>query len=587
MIGQLLAGHYKVLEVLGEGGFGQTYIVEDIHLPGNPRCVLKHLKTTSTDPETLENTRRLFQKEAETLQQLGNHEQIPRLLAYFEEDHQFYLVQDFIEGHPLSQELILGERWTETQTVEMLIEVLGILEFVHGQGVIHRDIKPDNLIRRACDNRLVLIDFGAIKQLRSQTANGQARQNITLIVGTRGYMPSEQVRRLPRPASDIYALGMMGIQALTGMYPHALQDEPNTGEILWQHLVLINPRLAAVLTKMTRYHFKDRYQTATEALQALRNLQNSSDDDTATVNSEIPTTSLHQLTLEWLEDGLVKTRTIIEKQESKNPGKIRIGRDPQECDIVLPDPTISGLHAEIFFHSQKQRFYFRNLRQKNPPIIDGQLLLAGEMPLAVGSSLRLGQQDFKVTTITCNQYPAGYTPLDYAKQFAIVLASPQPVAKTMRVSQIKNYQEHKNKLPPASASGVATLQKQKLPVLKIASAAFMGAIASVVLLKTGDVSRNNAHQNFLVQQPKLCRIVTPSGGKYSANLRPEPQTEVGAITQLNLGEKVLFIQARGDFAQVKLSDGTKGWIFTDEIQACDKAPSPSNPYSSDLITPPR
>lgn len=245
MIGQLLAGHYKVLEVLGEGGFGQTYIAEDIHLPGNPKCVLKHLKTSSTDPDILEAARRLFQKEAETLQQLGNHDQIPRLLAYFEENQEFYLVQEFISGHTLSMELPPGKRWTERHIIEMLIEVLGILEFVHSHGVIHRDIKPDNIIRRTLDNKLVLIDFGAIKQLRSQTAVGTGRNNITLIIGTRGYMPSEQIRRLPRPCSDIYALGMIGVQALTGVYPSELQDEQDTGEILWQYLTTVSPGLAA------------------------------------------------------------------------------------------------------------------------------------------------------------------------------------------------------------------------------------------------------------------------------------------------------------------------------------------------------
>ncbi|NWF58788.1 MAG: protein kinase [Fischerella sp.] len=573
MIGQLLAGHYKVLEVLGEGGFGQTYIVEDIHLPKKPKCVLKHLKTNSADPESLETARRLFQKEAETLQQLGNHDQIPRLLAYFEENQQFYLVQEFIEGHPLSRELILGQRWTESQTIEMLMEVLSILEFVHSQGVIHRDIKPDNLIRRACDNQLVLIDFGAIKQLRSQTAIGPGRQNITIIVGTRGYMPSEQIRRLPRPSSDIYALGMMGIQALTGVYPHTLQDEPDTGEILWQDLTSVSPELADVLTKMTRYHFKDRYQTATEALQALRELANSHVSKTVKteVKPEITTTNLHQLTLEWVEDGQVKYRTILENQESKNPGKIRIGRDPQECDIVLLDPTISGLHAEIFFHSQKQRFYLRNLRQQNPPIVDGQLLLAGEIPLAVGSSLRLGKQDFKVKEITCKQYPNGYTPIEYARRFAITLASPQPVLKTIRISQIQKSEEVAKPVLPQNPTSVSPSPKQiKPPTPRVGTAVLISAIAGVIVLNTGKLGKGNSQQNLVLQQPQLCRLVSPSGGKLLANLRPEPQTEVGAMKQLNLGEKVLFIQARGDFVQVKLSDGTQGWVFGDEIQPCEK-----------------
>ncbi|MDF5717349.1 MAG: protein kinase [Rhizonema sp. NSF051] len=556
MIGQLLAGHYKVLKVLAEGGFGQTYIVEDIHLPGNPNCVLKHLKTTSTDPEILETARKLFQKEAETLQQLGSHEQIPRLLAYFEENQEFYLVQDFIDGHPLSRELAPGVKWTENQIIEMLQEILEILEFVHNQGVIHRDIKPDNIIRRASDQKLVLIDFGAIKQLRSQTAIGVARQNITLVIGTRGYMPSEQTRRFPRPSSDIYALGMMGIQALTGVHPQELQDDSETGEILWQHMTSVSAELATVLTQMTHYYFKDRYKTATEVLEALQELVSPSDDKTI----------LHELILEWLENGQVKTRKILERQQSKNPGKIRIGRDPQECDIVVPDPTISSLHIEIFFHSEKQRFYLRNLRQKNPPIIDGQLLLAGEIPLAAGSHLRLGLQDFKVSSITCKEYPAGYTPREYA---LVHIKPQQPVPQTARISRIYKPQNIPPTVPPRQYFRASPSSRSKVqPFMGVGVAAFVSVLGGLIFLKTGNLGRNDSRQNFISQQPQLCRVVSPTGGKYLAKLRPEPQTEVGSLKQLSLGEKVLFIQSKGDFAQVRLSDGTQGWVFGDEIRQC-------------------
>lgn len=565
MIGQLLAGHYKVLEVLGEGGFGQTYIVEDIHLPGKPRCVLKHLKTTSTDPEILHTARKLFQKEAETLQQLGNHDQIPRLLAYFEEKQEFYLVQEFVQGHTLSRELFPGKKWNESQIVEMLLEVLGILEFVHSHGVIHRDIKPDNLIRRACDRKLVLIDFGAIKQLRSQTAVGMAGQNITLVIGTRGYMPSEQTRRLPRPSSDIYALGMMGIQALTGVFPLELQDDPNTGEILWQHLTSVSPNLAAVLTKMTHYHFKDRYQTATEVMQALRELA-------VPIEATNTTTNLHELTLEWEEAGQVKNRRILEKQQSKNLGKIRIGRDAEACDIVLPDPTVSGVHVEIFFHSHQQKFYLRNLRQKNPPIVDGKLLLAGEMPLSVGSSLRLGQQTFKVSTITCKEFPAGYTPTEYGA--LVHVSSQKPVAQTVRISQLKKLvDEIPPTIPPGNPAKAELLRNKVAPVLGGGVAVFMSAIGGLVFFNTSNLGGTYPQHNLLLQQPQLCRVVSPSGGKYLAKLRPEPQTEVGALKQLYLGEKVLFIQAKGDFVQVKLSDGTQGWVFGDEIHPCNASSS--------------
>jgi serine/threonine protein kinase, bacterial len=271
MIGQLLAGHYRVLQILGVGGFGQTYITEDLHLPGNPKCVLKHLKPASTDRSVLDIARKLFEKEAIVLQQLGNHDRIPRLLAYFEEEQEFYLVQEYVPGHPLSTELPSGAKWSEPQTIELLQEILEILIFIHAQGVIHRDIKPDNIMRRNLDRRLILIDFGAIKQVRNQQiATGQP--TMTVAIGTPGYMPIEQASGNPRPSSDLYALGSIGIQALTGVNPYDLATDDRTGELQWEHLTVANPQLIAILQRMTRYHFKDRYHTAQEALDAVNAL---------------------------------------------------------------------------------------------------------------------------------------------------------------------------------------------------------------------------------------------------------------------------------------------------------------------------
>jgi serine/threonine protein kinase, bacterial len=274
MIGKLLDHRYQVVRVLAIGGFGQTYIAQDTRRPGNPICVVKHLKPSSSDPRIFETAKRLFNSEAETLERLGNHDQIPRLLAYFDENQEFYLVQEYIEGHTLTEELIPGKRWSESQVIQLLQDALKILEFVHQQGVIHRDIKPDNIIRRTSDNKLVLVDFGAVKQLRTQMVTPGGQPTATVAIGTPGYMPTEQGQGKPRPNSDIYSLGIIALQALTGLPAAELQEDPNTGEILWQHLVSVNYRLAEVLTKMVRYHFKDRYQSATEALEACQNAIN-------------------------------------------------------------------------------------------------------------------------------------------------------------------------------------------------------------------------------------------------------------------------------------------------------------------------
>ncbi|MBO3459803.1 protein kinase [Aetokthonos hydrillicola Thurmond2011] len=298
MIGKLLDHRYQVLRVLATGGFGQTYIAQDTKRPGNPICVVKHLKPANSEPKVFDTAKRLFRSEAETLEKLGHHDQIPRLLAYFDENQEFYLVQEFIEGHALSDELVSDQRWSEGQVIHLLQEVLAILIFVHNQGVIHRDIKPDNIIRRASDKKLVLVDFGAVKQLRAsyiQTSptlvfTGAVNPSVTVAIGTPGYMSTEQGQGKPRPNSDIYALGIIAIQALTGVPPMDLQEDPQTGEILWQQMVSVSDEFAAVLTKMIRYHFKDRYQSASQVLQALESVSPVSESD------EYPKHSGYQLT---------------------------------------------------------------------------------------------------------------------------------------------------------------------------------------------------------------------------------------------------------------------------------------------------
>jgi serine/threonine-protein kinase len=269
MLGQVLGGRYRVLRVLGAGSFGQTYLAADQHRPDHPNCVVKHLKPAVKDLNFLPIARDLFKKEAITLEKLGSHDQIPRLLAYFEENQEFYLVQEFIEGHLLRTELS-GMIWDEMQVLQMLQEVLSILEFVHHYGVIHRDVKPDNLIRRHHDGKLVLIDFGAVKQIQQLPTPGKGGHLTigTIAIGTPGYMPPEQSQGRPRPNSDLYALGMIAIQSLTGRSPTHLQQNAR-GEVDWLKQVHISEGLAAILCQMVRYHFQERYQSATEVLQAL------------------------------------------------------------------------------------------------------------------------------------------------------------------------------------------------------------------------------------------------------------------------------------------------------------------------------
>jgi tetratricopeptide (TPR) repeat protein/predicted Ser/Thr protein kinase len=271
LVGQALGGRYQIISELGQGGFGTTFLAEDLHLPDNYRCVVKQLKPQATDPTTLQAARRLFDTEAKVLHELGKHPQIPQLFAYFEENREFYLVQEFIPGEELSQEFKSGKKLSESETIALLREILEILEFVHQHQVIHRDVNPRNLIRRRADGKLVLIDFGAVKQIGTTLVNSSGA-NYTVAIGTPGYRPSEQANGNPRLSSDIYAAGIIGIQALTGCGSQELPTDANTGEISWRKSVKVGSDLGNVLDKMVRYDFRQRYASAREALQAIAKL---------------------------------------------------------------------------------------------------------------------------------------------------------------------------------------------------------------------------------------------------------------------------------------------------------------------------
>ncbi|WP_293127106.1 bifunctional serine/threonine-protein kinase/formylglycine-generating enzyme family protein [Microcoleus sp. bin38.metabat.b11b12b14.051] len=278
MPSRILRNRYQIIEYLSGGSFGDTYLAKDLDLPGHPHCVVKHLQPKHPDPDNpnpnlLPLAKRFFNTEAETLHKLGKlHKQIPSLSAHFEEKGQFYLVQDFIDGHDLKTELILGKKLSESYTITLLHDILEVLAIVHQQNVIHRDLKPANLMRRRQDDKIILIDFGAVKEITAMVVNAQGQTELTIAIGTRGYMPSEQASGKPRLSSDIHAVGMIGIQALTGQLPHTLPEDTQTGEVIWRNQAQVSNNLANVLDKMVRDHFSQRYQNADEALQAILSL---------------------------------------------------------------------------------------------------------------------------------------------------------------------------------------------------------------------------------------------------------------------------------------------------------------------------
>ncbi|MTJ55340.1 CHASE2 domain-containing protein [Anabaena sp. UHCC 0253] len=269
--GKILSGRYQIIKVLGAGGFSETYIAEDIHRPDHPQCVVKQLKPATAKEENLALARRLFNSEAKTLERLGTHNQIPQLLAYFEEDQEFYLIQEYIIGHPLSKELGLGKNLPENLVIKLLKDLLQIIRFVHENGVIHRDIKPNNIIRRESDQKVVLIDFGAVKEVSTQITESFDSTAFTIGIGTKGYSPNEQCFGRPQYNSDIYAIGMIGIKALTGISPHELKHDSN-GEVIWLNHATVTEPFAEVIKKMVMDDYKQRYNSAFEVIEALNKI---------------------------------------------------------------------------------------------------------------------------------------------------------------------------------------------------------------------------------------------------------------------------------------------------------------------------
>lgn len=266
---QRLRDRYALRKLLGRGGFGVTFLAQDTRLPANPLCVIKQLCPKVNTKATLIKARQRFEQEAKTLAQLGSHSQIPQLLDYFEIDGEFYLVQEYIHGRTLSQEIRRSGAWSEEEVKQFLRDFLPLLRYVHRRQVIHRDIKPSNILRCRDDGRLVLIDFGAVKEKFAIAEVKTARSVSTHFVGTLGFSPPEQLAMRPVFSSDIYALGMTCLYLLTGKPPTEYDYEPLTGEVKWYNLVQVSDYFGRILEKMLKLTPRDRFKSADDVLRVL------------------------------------------------------------------------------------------------------------------------------------------------------------------------------------------------------------------------------------------------------------------------------------------------------------------------------
>ena len=262
----LLRERYIPKSILGQGGFGRTFLAIDEDKPSKPYCVIKQFLPQAQGTDSIEKASQLFSQEAQRLEELGKHPQIPELMAYFTSDNRQYLVQEFVKGQTLQTELDNNGVFSEQQIKKLLIEVLQILDFVHGKQVIHRDIKPENMILSS-DKRLFLVDFGAAKIVKPQqrTATGT-------IIGSAEYCAPEQSMGKPLFISDLYSLGVTCLHLLTGMSPFDLYS-PIEGEWVWRDFLngnVVSDELGKILEKLASPIAKHRYQSVKEVIQELQ-----------------------------------------------------------------------------------------------------------------------------------------------------------------------------------------------------------------------------------------------------------------------------------------------------------------------------
>ena len=265
----LFRGRYAILRILGRGGFGVTFLARNMNLPGHPLCVIKQLCPKVSSPRSWERAKERFEKEAKTLGQLGNHSQIPMLLDYFEMGEEFFLVQEYVRGCTLTREVRRNGALSEDAVKKFLQEILPVLQYIHKNHVIHRDIKPHNLLRCDDDGRLVLIDFGAVREELAKADESANKTATTNFVGTMGFAPPEQFSLRPVYSSDIYALGVTSLYLLSGKAPLEFDYDTNTGDICWQKQLTLSEHFGSVLNKMLKVSVRERFKSASEVMLAL------------------------------------------------------------------------------------------------------------------------------------------------------------------------------------------------------------------------------------------------------------------------------------------------------------------------------
>ncbi|YAF96536.1 MAG: protein kinase [Nodularia sp. CChRGM 3473] len=333
----LLKERYRAIKPIGQGGFGRTFLAVDEDKPSKPHCVIKQFYTQAQGTNTVQKAIELFTQEAVQLDELGKHPQIPELLAYFTQDDRQYLVQEFIKGQNLAQELAQKGAFSETQIWQLLNDLLPVLQFCHAKQVIHRDIKPENIILRESQGealrKSVLVDFGA-----SKSATGNALNKTGTSIGTPEYVAPEQIRGRAIFASDIYSLGATCINLLTQRSPFDSYDINNDTWIWQQYLQTpVSHQLSRILDKMLVSIPVRRYQRVEEVIQDLNQQSQvvATPAITAKPITQLPLRSASQIDLELEE---MKTQFLGGSKPQNNPAQTpKSTSHPSEIDLELEE----------------------------------------------------------------------------------------------------------------------------------------------------------------------------------------------------------------------------------------------------------
>jgi serine/threonine protein kinase len=501
----LLKNRYRVLRELANGRFGKTFLAEDTQMPSGKKCIIKQLKPIENSPQVDRIIREKFQREAATLETLGDiNSQIPRLYAYFIEAGEFYLVQEWIQGQTLSDRVQQVGLFSEREVKEILLDILPVLQYIHSQGIIHRDLKPDNIIWRSRDSKPVLVDFGTIKEIMGTTVTASGRATSSIVVGTPGFIPNEQAAGKPLFASDLYALGLTAIYLLTGKMPQELKTNPLTGEIHWRQQTLnVSPKFAAILDKTIQPSARDRYMNAPAMLAALQQL----DTHTVPPKASAPQTPASAT------------------PSTPTPSRVSAPQTPASATPSTPTPSRV---------SAPQTPASATPSTPTPPRVSAPQTPASATPSTPASP-----------RVSAPQTPASATPPTPASQTIIPESSPPPptavstppkqVERKEIQTGVTSGKANREKAKTSATSKLVTLAKAALILCGslVALAVLFVAISYVTRPKTNSIN-NDSPTTIAEQNGKPSELNSSS----TTNNQPNGVSPQPASTTSNLNEQV-------------------------------------------------